>query len=30
VGEGATADTILDAMTGHVLGSAELVGLYQK
>lgn len=30
LGEGATADTILQAMTGHVLGSAELVGLYQK
>ncbi|MFT4060454.1 MAG: YbhB/YbcL family Raf kinase inhibitor-like protein [Legionella sp.] len=30
LGEGATADTILNTITGHVLGSAELVGLYQK
>lgn len=30
LGEGATSDTILQAMTGHVLASAELVGLYQK
>jgi len=30
VAEGAQKDKILDAMTGHVLGSAELVGLYQK
>ncbi|MCL9683671.1 YbhB/YbcL family Raf kinase inhibitor-like protein [Legionella maioricensis] len=27
---GATKDEILRAMTGHVIGSAELVGLYQK
>ncbi|BCA95749.1 hypothetical protein TUM19329_21100 [Legionella antarctica] len=27
---GATKDTVLQAMTGHVIGSAELVGLYQK
>lgn len=30
VGEDATADAILQAMTGHVLGTAELVGLFQK
>jgi Raf kinase inhibitor-like YbhB/YbcL family protein len=30
LGEGATADTIMHAMTGHVLAEAELVGLYQK
>ena len=30
IGEGATATTILDAMTGHVLGSSALTGLYQK
>lgn len=27
---GANADRVLSAMTGHVLDSAELVGLYQK
>ena len=27
---GSTKDTILQAMTGHVIGTAELVGLYQK
>lgn len=27
---GAATNTVLDAMTGHVIGSAELVGLYQK
>ncbi|MGC1182785.1 YbhB/YbcL family Raf kinase inhibitor-like protein [Legionella sp.] len=30
VAEVATPDAILQIMTGHVLGSAELVGLYQK
>jgi len=30
LGNGAPKDTILQAMTGHVIGTAELVGLYQK
>lgn len=30
LGEGTTRDRIFDAITGHVLGTAELVGLYQK
>lgn len=29
-GDGASKDSILQAMTGHVLGSSKLVGLYQK
>jgi Raf kinase inhibitor-like YbhB/YbcL family protein len=28
--DSATTDTVLNAITGHVIGSAELVGLYQK
>ncbi len=28
--KGAAKDTILQAMTGHVISNAELVGLYQK
>jgi Raf kinase inhibitor-like YbhB/YbcL family protein len=30
LGEGATNDIVSQAMTGHVIGSAELIGLYQK
>lgn len=30
LGQGTTSDLVLNAMTGHVLGSSELVGLYQK
>jgi Raf kinase inhibitor-like YbhB/YbcL family protein len=30
LGEGATRDTVLQTITSHVLGTAELVGLYQK
>ena len=30
LGEGTVTTTVEDAMTGHVLGSAELIGLYQK
>jgi Raf kinase inhibitor-like YbhB/YbcL family protein len=30
LGEGATADTVLNKITAHVLGTAELIGLYQK
>jgi Raf kinase inhibitor-like YbhB/YbcL family protein len=30
LGEGASTNTILDAMTGHVVGMSELVGLYQN
>jgi len=29
-GNGATKDAVLDAITGHTLGNAELAGLYQK
>ncbi|WP_298625145.1 YbhB/YbcL family Raf kinase inhibitor-like protein [uncultured Legionella sp.] len=28
--DGASKDEVFNAMTGHVIGSAELVGLYQK
>lgn len=30
LGEGASTNTIMDAMTGHVVGMSELVGLYQN
>lgn len=30
LGEGATRDTVLQMITGHVLDTAELIGLYQK
>lgn len=30
LGNGTTSDLILNAMTGHVIASAELVGLYQN
>lgn len=30
MGTGATKDDVLNAMTGHVIGSSELIGLYQK
>lgn len=30
LGTGASKDDVLKAMTGHVIGSSELVGLYQK
>lgn len=30
LGEGTTRDLLLDAMTGHVIGSAELTGFYQN
>ncbi|KTC91086.1 YbhB/YbcL family Raf kinase inhibitor-like protein [Fluoribacter dumoffii] len=29
LGDGTTRDIVLNAITGHVIGSAELVGLYQ-
>ncbi|KTD33434.1 phosphatidylethanolamine-binding protein [Legionella moravica] len=28
--QGASKDKVLNAITGHVIGSAELIGLYQK
>ncbi|CAM2888603.1 phosphatidylethanolamine-binding protein [Legionella steigerwaltii] len=30
LGDGTTRDIVLDKMTGHVIGTAELVGLYQN
>ncbi|CAM2877695.1 YbhB/YbcL family Raf kinase inhibitor-like protein [Legionella anisa] len=30
LGDGTTRDILLNAMTGHVIGEAELVGIYQK
>lgn len=30
LGDGTTTDLLLRAMTGHVIGSSELIGLYQK
>ncbi|WP_131795333.1 YbhB/YbcL family Raf kinase inhibitor-like protein [Fluoribacter gormanii] len=30
LGDGTTRDLVLNAMTGHVIGEAELVGLYQR
>ncbi|PWY56789.1 YbhB/YbcL family Raf kinase inhibitor-like protein [Legionella qingyii] len=30
LGDGTTRDLLLNAMTGHVIGEAELVGLYQR
>ena len=30
LGNGTSRDILLNAMTGHVIGSAELTGLYQK
>lgn len=30
VKDGATSDDVLNAMTGHVVGGAQLMGLYQK
>ncbi len=30
LGDGTTQDLVLNAMTGHVIGTAELVGLYQR
>ncbi|WP_428413071.1 YbhB/YbcL family Raf kinase inhibitor-like protein [Legionella sp.] len=30
LGEGTTRDAVLQMITGHVLDTAELVGLYQK
>jgi Raf kinase inhibitor-like YbhB/YbcL family protein len=30
LGEGTSRDLLLNAITGHTLGNAELVGLYQK
>ncbi|MCW8397404.1 YbhB/YbcL family Raf kinase inhibitor-like protein [Legionella sp. PATHC038] len=30
LGDGTTRDILLNAMTGHVIGNAELIGLYQR
>ncbi|KTD71473.1 MULTISPECIES: YbhB/YbcL family Raf kinase inhibitor-like protein [Legionella] len=30
LGDGTTREIVLDTMTGHVIGSAELIGLYQN